>query len=267
MARIANMVDAGYLLSACYMLQTGSQRVVRRHVVLDGEELFPVLTDKARELEPNGDLLRIYWYDAPLPNGLTEEQKRLRNLDYFKLRLGTLNSMGVQKGVDTLIVLDMLALSERRSVESILLVSGDEDLLAAVEIVQQRGVKVHLVGIDNESHPNQSPRLVQECDTSTRLKPEDVERFFAIFAPEGNGADPGTDVGQTILATVRNWGQDGKVYFTYSDGTKKAMIYPDQIPSEILARKDVVLAAGMMISARVKHVNAEGAILTLLPSI
>ena len=48
----------------------------------------------------------------------------------MKVRLGFVNSLGQQKGVDSLIVTDMLTLARNRAVAECVLLSGDEDLKA-----------------------------------------------------------------------------------------------------------------------------------------
>jgi uncharacterized LabA/DUF88 family protein len=79
----------------------------------------------------------------------------LAHLDNVKVRLGFVNSVGEQKGVDSLIVTDMIALARNRAVSDAVLVSGDEDLRVGVQQAQEFGVRVHLVGI-KPSGGNQS---------------------------------------------------------------------------------------------------------------
>jgi hypothetical protein len=62
-------------------------------------------------------LLRVYWYDGtstrPTPQHLT-----LAHLQNVKVRLGFVNSMGEQKGVDSLIVTDMINLARNRAIRT-----------------------------------------------------------------------------------------------------------------------------------------------------
>ena len=58
-----------------------------------------------------------------------------------------MNSVGEQKGVDSLIVTDMINLARNRAISDAVFVSGDEDLRVGVQQAQEFGVRVHLVGI------------------------------------------------------------------------------------------------------------------------
>lgn len=125
---------------------------------------------------------RIFYYDAPqfrgsveLPvsggrrdfqasdNWLTD----LAKLERFAVRRGTLGLRGwkpknipigggelrdedfspvfEQKGVDMRIGLDIATFSERRSVDRIILVSGDTDMIPAMKQARKSGLEVHLV--------------------------------------------------------------------------------------------------------------------------
>jgi len=84
------------------------------------------------------------------------------------VRLGFLNSAGQQKGVDSLIVTDLVELARNRAVGDVVLVSGDEDVRIGVQLAQSFGVRVHLVGV-KPCAGNQSPELRQEADTCTEV--------------------------------------------------------------------------------------------------
>ena len=73
------------------------------------------------------NLLRVYWYDGT-STGPTAQHLTLAHLDNVKVRLGFVNSVGEQKGVDSLIVTDMITLARNRAISDAVLVSGDEDL-------------------------------------------------------------------------------------------------------------------------------------------
>ena len=83
----------------------------------------------------------------------------------MKVRLGFINSAGQQKGVDSLIVTDLIGLARQKAICDALLISGDEDVRIGVQIAQNYGVRVHLLGIA-PSRANQSIQLVHEADTS-----------------------------------------------------------------------------------------------------
>jgi uncharacterized LabA/DUF88 family protein len=64
------------------------------------------------------------------------EQLSLAEADNVKPRLGQINDFGQQKGVDSLIVTDLVELSRNGSIGDALLLSGDEDVRIGVEIAQ-----------------------------------------------------------------------------------------------------------------------------------
>ena len=122
-------------------------------------------------------LLRIYWYDGSASGRLSLDQSALAKSDDIKLRLGQINSAGQQKGVDSLIVTDLIELACNRAVSDVLLVSGDEDVRIGVLIAQSFGVRAHLLGIE-ASKNSQSPLLMQEADTTSMWTKVDVEKFL-----------------------------------------------------------------------------------------
>ncbi len=201
MGKIAILVDAGYLLAAGAELISGSRDARRHSLALDCDELVLLLTETASMCEPSDELLRVYWYDAALsPDKLTEEQGRIADKRNCKLRLGTLNRFGGQKGVDTLMVMDVLALSRNKAISSILIVTGDDDLRPALEEAQEFGVRVHLLGIQAAKGFNQSQRLQRECDSYRDWGQAETSTFLSISEP----AEPTAEAapGQTMaLAT------------------------------------------------------------------
>jgi hypothetical protein len=86
-----------------------------------------------------------------------------------------LNQQGQQKGVDALIVTDLITLARNRAMADAVLVTGDEDIRVGVQQAQELGVRVHLVGIE-PARENQSGLLAQEADALRELS-------FAELAP------------------------------------------------------------------------------------
>lgn len=156
-------------------------------------------------------LLRVYWYDAEFEPGteLYANQKRyfdaLASTPGIQLRLGhikqfvpawhaavkyairacnwdpavfeqrfTFHPEREQKGVDTLIVLDMVRLAQRRAYDTAVLVAGDRDLADAVRVVQDEGRRVIL------AHPNGGPvasELRQLADEVCQLTYEELTQM------------------------------------------------------------------------------------------
>ena len=122
------------------------------------------LRETAESQTGNANLLRIYWYDGARYSGASAEQQRLADHDDVKVRLGVINFAGQQKGVDSLIVTDLIELARNHAVSDAVLLSGDEDVRVGVQLAQSFGVRVHLIGIE-PSLNNQSRLLRQEVDT------------------------------------------------------------------------------------------------------
>lgn len=177
MTRTAIFVDAGYLYAAC------SSALWERDIPRAGLRLNgPIVVEKLRETASSkaGDspLLRIYWYDGVPESGPSVEQRVIAGMDDVKLRLGTITPYG-QKGVDSLIVTDLVELARNRAVSDAVLLSGDEDVRIGVLIAQSFGVRVHLVGIE-PSRGNQSNALMQESDTTSEWSKSELGGLLTL---------------------------------------------------------------------------------------
>lgn len=133
-------------------------------------------------------MLRIYWYDGAIGGARpTTDQAFLAHLEDVKLRLGFVNSSGQQKGVDSLIVTDLIELARLKSITDAVVLSGDEDVRVGVQIAQNHGVRVHLLGIA-PSRGSQSAQLLQEADTTTVWADDTVRSFLSVR--DGTPAKP-----------------------------------------------------------------------------
>ena len=118
-----------------------------------GTSLYPELADYLRRETQHGalypQLIRAYYYDA-LPERSDErypEQESylqdLGGLDYFDVKVGRLKKTGdgslKQKGVDTLIAIDMLTHAYQNHLDVAVLVAGDDDFLDIVHAVKATG--------------------------------------------------------------------------------------------------------------------------------
>lgn len=175
-ARYAVFVDAGYLYAAsgALLLEATSRREYR----VFAEKLIKALTAHADE-QINGELLRLYWFDAAPRKQPTVEQRVIANLPLVKLRLGNLNAQGQQKGVDAQLRADLEALARHRAITDAVLLAGDEDMLPAVEAAQRYGVRVHLWGVEPTHGSNQAEWLVWESDTVEVLPADFLRPYFA----------------------------------------------------------------------------------------
>jgi uncharacterized LabA/DUF88 family protein len=164
MAGYALFVDAGYFFQAGWGSTQFSQSSRKNISIKNPEQMLSELCQKAASLADNTRLLRVYWYDAIPGPRLSLEQTQLAKLKGLKLRLGTLNSEGQQKGVDSLIVTDILELARNKAIEDAVIVTGDEDLRIAVEIAQTYGVRVHVLAAGDYTK-NVSLQLQMEADS------------------------------------------------------------------------------------------------------
>lgn len=177
MARIAVFVDAGYFFAGGATAISGSNRA-RPSLKLNETAVIAELRELAIAKSEGGDFLRIYWYDAPPPGGrLGTHHTSLAFSDHLKLRLGVLNNAGQQKGVDSLIVTDLIELARNRAITDALLLSGDEDVRIGVQIAQSFGVRIHLLGIE-PLRSSLSDLLMQEADTTTEWSADTVRKFL-----------------------------------------------------------------------------------------
>jgi uncharacterized LabA/DUF88 family protein len=178
MKRHAIFVDAGYVFAQGSVSLTGS-KTPRTQIKLDATEIIAQLTALALANSLGVPLLRIYWYDGA-GNRPTTEHLILANTDNVKLRLGSINSAGEQKEVDSLLVTDLIDLARNQSICDATVVTADTDVRIAVQIAQTFGVRVHLIGLE-PSRVSQSPSLRQEADTVHEIARADVSKFLTVL--------------------------------------------------------------------------------------
>ena len=163
MRRAAIFVDAGYFYAQASYSAFGSSQP--RSILTGGEShlIGGLVTFAASVLPTDCEVIRTYWYDAA-PNG---ESSRVHNvvgdLSSVKVRLGRLVNRR-QKGVDTLLIRDLMVLSQEGTISHAFVVSGDEDLREAVVYAQDRGVVVWLLGINGPRGASLSQTLRREAD-------------------------------------------------------------------------------------------------------
>jgi len=204
--RVAIMVDAGYFFAAASALISESGQKRRNELTLDEKATVAALKTHAGALT-GLQVLRIYWYDGAGRTGPSAEHSRIANCDDMKLRLGFLNSAGQQKGVDSLIVTDLVELARNHAISDVLLISGDEDVRIGVQLAQSFGVRVHLLGIE-PCRGSQSLQLRQEADTCSEWGKNDVAKLLKIredlpTRTTDTSAEGNPDIGNTIRGVVK----------------------------------------------------------------
>lgn len=179
MQRNAVFVDAGYLYAQSSICLSG-RKLNRPQLKLDEAEVINQLKSLAFSMSAGAPLLRIYWYDGAR-NGMTVDHLTLANMEDVKVRLGSINSAGEQKGVDSLLVTDLIDLARNQAISDAVVVTGDGDLRIAVQIAQTFGVRVHLVTLE-PAKVSLSPLLRQEADTVREIAKSEISKFMRLVA-------------------------------------------------------------------------------------
>jgi uncharacterized LabA/DUF88 family protein len=136
-------VDAGYLTAGAraHLKLPSAPRI-------DGDKLV-TLAEFVLRGPRGGDLIRVYVYDAQYPGDAPEypdqrayfdtlgEQSgiRLRLGHLVKRAAGTPRAAWQQKGVDTLLVLDLVRMAQLRAFDIALIIAGDRDLAEAARVI------------------------------------------------------------------------------------------------------------------------------------
>ena len=134
----------------------------------------------SKTLAGDDRILQTYYYNGypydcgkqpkPDPKHLAFFEKKIKffraleELPKFTCRFGYTvfrNGMFMQKGVDSLLVVDTLNLAARKTIDSIKLLAGDRDLIAGVKAAREFGVIVDLFTFKKGTYAN---TLKGECD-------------------------------------------------------------------------------------------------------
>jgi uncharacterized LabA/DUF88 family protein len=200
MNRVAVFIDAGYLYASAIKLLTGMKQS-RSAITLSYEDFLDYIIKQSEALTRR-ELLRVYWYDGT-SSGPTGAHRKLAYQANVKLRLGMVSLAGEQKGVDSLLIMDMANLSQNRAMSDAVLLTGDEDIRVGVVLAQQYGVRVHLIGIaDPDGERNQSSMLQQEADSTGLISLEELQKFATIndrSGQEGEDDEYGEDAATVAL--------------------------------------------------------------------
>ncbi|MDR3221313.1 MAG: NYN domain-containing protein [Candidatus Accumulibacter sp.] len=199
MDRYAIFVDAGYFFAAGAQAAFGNYTPRKQVAVKSSAAMLADLSGKASAATGNLQLLRTYWYDAMPGPRLSLEQSALAMLNGVKLRLGALNSVGEQKGVDSMVVTDLIDLARNRAIADAVVVTGDEDLRIAVQVAQSFGVRVHILAAGDPSK-NVSPALQMEADSVTALDAAWFARHFDLLSTTPGAAVAATPPAPAVPA-------------------------------------------------------------------
>lgn len=133
--------------------------------------------------------LRTYYYHCmpfvSTPPTLDEKRRfasmdrfvnSLKKLPRFQFRQGKLQRIGnefKQKRVDILMAVDLVRMSSEKQIERAVLVTGDSDLVPAIEVARDSGVVVALYYSRNARHDE----LLQACDERFEITHDLIERI------------------------------------------------------------------------------------------
>ena len=190
LSRVMIFIDGGYLRKAISEISDSE---------INYGKLSEILTRHTQRGDSKSQLIRSYYYDAipdlddirtmpddPDPTRafdsmgvLLEKQKeylgKIRMLDNFDVRLGKLswNVKGEtrQKGVDSLIAIDMLTKAYQNQYDEAVLVAGDSDFIEIVKAVKTVGPRV--TGAYFEKNTRQE--LINEFDRRYVLRKGELE--------------------------------------------------------------------------------------------
>lgn len=184
MNRFAVLVDAGYLLSQGVQILSNQNSKVRKDIAIhDPQGLINKIVEHAVKVLGNRNLLRVYWYDG-VSGRLSAEQEALTLLPDVQFRPGTISKSGLQKGVDSKIMADLIELSQNHAISDAVLVTGDGDLVVGIDLAQRQGVRVAVLGIEDHSvgiSHCQSFEVVCVADRIKRMGRSDIEPFLSYL--------------------------------------------------------------------------------------
>lgn len=190
--RAVVLVDVSFLIKAL-LIQVGQHR--RDEVAINWTALADAIGVLAEE-ETGAVVLRQTWYDAARGSRPRQEHRTLASIPGVHVQLGWVveTSRGPQqKAVDTTIVRDLVVTASRGSVDEVVLIAGDGDLVPGVREAVDRGLRVHLWGVSlDDARVRQSEELVALADRRLAIDIADFAshvRLIGDVPPLGEGAD------------------------------------------------------------------------------
>ena len=171
MERVACFIDASYLDNIAKKFLD----VFEKPFKFDYQKII----DEMRNGRP---LLRTYYYTCPVFIGEepTEEEKelqtnqnrffdRLQALPQFECRFGRLtrhiDGSFEQKRVDVMFATDIVVSSTKHLVSNIVLITGDSDMIPAIQIAKNEGIVVELFYMRGTAHTD----LLKTVDISNPI--------------------------------------------------------------------------------------------------
>lgn len=186
LSRVMIFIDGGYLRKQVSEISDGE---------INYRKLAEILTVHTQRGDSKSQLIRAYYYDAipilkermSLPDDMEDQVavldemsnvrvkqdeyiEKIKMIDLFDVRLGELvwSELGKyrQKGVDSLIAIDMITKAYQNQYDEAVLVAGDSDFIEIVKAVKSVGPRV--TGAYFEK--NTRPELINEFDKRYPLR-------------------------------------------------------------------------------------------------
>jgi uncharacterized LabA/DUF88 family protein len=186
------LVDAGFLIKAL-LIQVGQKS--RETVEINWAALADVIGELAEE-ETGATVLRQTWYDAARGSRPRQEHRTLASIPGVHVQLGWVVETirgPQQKAVDTTIVRDLVVAASRGSVDEVVLIAGDGDLVPGVREAVDRGLRVHLWGVSlDDASVRQSEELVALADRRLAIDVAELSshvRLKGVAATSADGVD------------------------------------------------------------------------------
>ena len=245
MRSAAVFLDAGYLYSAGSDLLYG-EVLRRRALKLERPEGLIEKLVAAASACCDGEsfrLLRTYWYDgAADDHGVpSATQVAVGELPKVKLRLGRMTASG-QKGVDGLIILDLITLARNRAVDVAILFTGDEDLREAALHAQGFGLTLVVAGFPPTAGQGQSKLLLREADHVVLLSADELrDHLSAIPDAVPRAASPSSVDEEAAEESIRQVCRDLVTDPRFNVG--EPLVEPSSYPPRLTRHADRVLVA------------------------
>jgi hypothetical protein len=145
-SRYATFIDAGLLRSVFAQAVIGLP-AARVRVEFDPTRLDEALRMAAARACPHSTITRHFFYDASSTRFPAPSHDLIARHGNFSLRLGKIKDNGQQKGVDTMLALDMALKARDRLIDDVILVGADYDLYPGFEAAKSMGARVHLIDL------------------------------------------------------------------------------------------------------------------------
>ncbi len=143
---------------------------------------------------PESRLLRHYFYDGAKNRFPSDAQAAIAKAADFEGRWGKINLSGVQKGVDTMIAVDMAMMAAHGVIQDVIFVGSDYDIHPGFVAAKSCGARAHLIDLELVgSRPCRE--LVESADSVIAWTPD---MFSVVAWIDPNAVAPEAEQGMAI---------------------------------------------------------------------